>query len=61
MNHRILFSRLLLSSHAVLNLWQAEDATSTVEVPLERGPITVELRGRHSEMFHCEGSNVKRM
>jgi len=32
-----------------------------VEVPLEKGPIKVELRGRHSEIFHCAGEGVKRL
>ncbi len=44
-----------------VNPWQAEDATSHVEVPLEKGPIKVELRGRHSEIFHCAGESVKRL
>jgi hypothetical protein len=44
-----------------VNPWQSEDASSTVEVPLERGPITIELRGRHSEIYHCVGESVKRM
>ncbi|MEY5015613.1 MAG: hypothetical protein RIS92_1971 [Verrucomicrobiota bacterium] len=44
-----------------VNPWQAEDATSTVEVALEKGRIKVELRGRHSEIFHCQGSSLKRM
>ena len=44
-----------------VNPWQAEDAISTVEVPLEKGRITVELRGRHSEVFHCVGGSVKQM
>jgi hypothetical protein len=41
--------------------WQAEDAISTVEVPLEKSHITVEVRGRHSEIFHCVGESVKRL
>ncbi len=44
-----------------VNPWQAEDATCTVEVPLEQGNITVELRGRHSEIFHRVGESVKRL
>jgi hypothetical protein len=28
---------------------------------LEKGHITVELRGRHSEIFHCMGESVKRL
>ena len=44
-----------------VNPWQAEDAISTVEVPLEKGHITVELRGRHSEIFHCMDQSVKRL
>jgi hypothetical protein len=44
-----------------VNPWQAEDAVSTVEVPLERGSITVELRGRHSEVFHCENGKLTRL
>jgi hypothetical protein len=32
-----------------------------VEVPLEQGSITVELRGRHSEIFHRVGESVKRL
>jgi hypothetical protein len=41
--------------------WQAEDVTSAVEVPLEKGRITVELRGRHTEIFHCVGESVTRL
>lgn len=44
-----------------INPWQAEDATFRVEVPLEKGPIKLELRGRHSEIFHCTGDSVKRL
>jgi hypothetical protein len=44
-----------------VNPWQAEDAVSTVEVPLEGNSITVELRGRHSEVFHCENGKVTRL
>ena len=44
-----------------VNPWQTEDAISTVEVPLEKGSITVELRGRHTEIFHCEGKSMKRL
>ena len=44
-----------------INPWQAEDASSTVEVPLEKNLITVELRGRHSEIFHCVPEGVKRL
>jgi hypothetical protein len=44
-----------------VNPWQSEDATSTVEVPLEKGSISVELRGRHTEIFHCERGSVKRL
>ncbi len=44
-----------------INPWQAEDTTSRVEVPLEKGPVKVELRGRHSEIFHCTGDSVKRL
>jgi hypothetical protein len=44
-----------------VNPWQSEEAISTVEVLLEKGRITVELRGRHSEIFHCMGESVKRL
>jgi hypothetical protein len=44
-----------------VNPWQSEEAKSTVEVPLENSRITVELRGRHSEIFHCTGAGVKRL
>jgi hypothetical protein len=44
-----------------VNPWQAEDAVSTVEVPLEKSGITVEIRGRHSEVFHCESGRVTRL
>ena len=44
-----------------INPWQAEDASSTVEVPLEKNHITVELRGRHSEIFHCVAEGVQRL
>ena len=44
-----------------VNPWQAEDATSTVEAPLEKGSITVELRGRHTGIFHWIGESVKRL
>jgi len=42
-----------------VNSWQAESATSTVEVLLEKSRITVELRGRHSEIFHCVAEGVQ--
>jgi glucose-6-phosphate dehydrogenase assembly protein OpcA len=44
-----------------VNPWQAEDAVSTVVVPLENGSVDLEVRGRHTEIFHCMGSNVKRL
>jgi hypothetical protein len=44
-----------------VNPWQAEDAICNVEVPLEQSSITVELRGRHSEVFHRVGESVKRL
>jgi hypothetical protein len=44
-----------------VNPWQAEDASSTVEVPLEHNHITVQLRGRHSEIFHCGPQGVRRL
>jgi hypothetical protein len=44
-----------------VNPWQSEDASCTVEVPLERSNITVEVRGRHSEIYHCVGESVKRL
>ena len=44
-----------------VNLWESEDASSTVEVPLEKGNITLEVRGRHSEIFHCVGESIRRM
>jgi hypothetical protein len=44
-----------------VNPWQAEDAICTVEVPLEQGSISLELRGRHSEVFHCMGESLKRL
>jgi hypothetical protein len=44
-----------------VNPWQSEEAKSTVEVPLENSRITVELRGRHSEIFHCTSAGVKRL
>ncbi len=44
-----------------VNPWQAEDAVSTVEVPMEKNRISVELRGRHTEIFHCVAENVKRL
>ena len=44
-----------------VNPWQAEDAISIVELPLERKSISVELRGRHTEIFHCVDASVKRL
>jgi hypothetical protein len=44
-----------------VNPWQAEDATSTVEVPVEKGSLTVELRGKHTELFHVVGTNLQRL
>jgi hypothetical protein len=44
-----------------VNPWQAEDAICTVEVPLEQGSISLELRGRHSEVFHRMGESLKRL
>ena len=44
-----------------VNPWQAEDATSTVEVPLEEGSLTVELRGKHAELFDIVGTNRQRL
>jgi hypothetical protein len=44
-----------------VNPWQAEDATSTVEVPLEKGSLTVELRGKHTELFRVVGTNLQRL
>jgi hypothetical protein len=44
-----------------VNPWQAEDAVCTVEVPLEAGGVKVEIRGRHSEVFHFQGGNVSRL
>ncbi len=44
-----------------VNPWQNEDAVSHVEVSLEKSRISVELRGRHSEIFHCRGENVTRL
>jgi hypothetical protein len=44
-----------------VNPWQAEDANSTVEVFLDKNRITVEIRGRHSEIFHCIAEEVKRL
>ena len=44
-----------------VNPWQAEDAICNVEVPLEQSSITVELRGRHSEVFHRVGESMKRL
>jgi hypothetical protein len=44
-----------------VNPWQTEDAISNVEVPLEQSRIKVDVRGRHSEIFHCTGESVKRL
>ena len=44
-----------------VNPWQAEDATSTVELPVEKGSLPVELRGRHTELFHVVGTNLQRL
>jgi hypothetical protein len=44
-----------------VNPWQNEDDVSHVEVSLEKSRISVELRGRHSEIFHCRGENVTRL
>ena len=43
------------------NPGQAEDAICTGEVPLEQGSISLELRGRHSEVFHHMGETLKRL
>jgi hypothetical protein len=44
-----------------VNPWQSEDAVSTVEVPLERGSISVELQGRHTGVFHYLTGSLKRL
>jgi hypothetical protein len=44
-----------------VNPWQAEDAICNVEVPLEQGSISLELRGRHSEVFHRMGESLRRL
>lgn len=44
-----------------VNPWQSDEAKSTIEVPLENSRITVETRGRHSEIFHCTSAGVKRL
>ena len=44
-----------------VNPWQSDEARSTIELPLENSRITVELRGRHSEIYHCTSAGVKRL
>ena len=62
---RPLIRRLRVSAEEwivlTVNPWQAEDATSTLAVPLENSSISLEVRGRHTEIFHCTSGNVKRL
>lgn len=43
------------------NPWQAEDAISELEITCGKSKHTLELQGRHSDIFHIIGNVVKRL
>ena len=44
-----------------LNPWQSADTTSTVSVKLGARSVALEMRGRHTEIYHCRGKNLIRL
>ncbi len=44
-----------------VNPWQADDANSSLAVELGGHTLKLELRGKHTELFHVTGSNAKRL
>ena len=44
-----------------VNPWQAPGQNSTVKVALDGRCVELELRGRHTEIYHCQGANLKRL
>jgi hypothetical protein len=44
-----------------VNPWQADDANSSLAVELGGHNLKLELRGKHTELFHVTGSNAKRL
>ena len=44
-----------------VNPWQSADVTSAENVELSERSVALELRGRHTEIYHCHGTNVKRL
>ena len=44
-----------------MNPWQAEDANSESEVTCGSKKFTIKLQGRHCDIFHFTGDDVKRL
>ena len=44
-----------------VNPWQAADVNSVVNVELGERSVKLELRGKHTELFHVVGTNLQRL